>query len=164
MTSAPKARFTDKARATVSAILTHALAEELLLSSMTRGFSGTVPAFQSLHRLFADQYHQLEGWLDRLAARTCAFGTPGVKIDELVTARCVDLPEHMPEQTMVSELLALHEQLAERLRLDVDKCAQQLGDEGTADILSRLAEFHDTTAWMLRMVLHGPEAPRVGAR
>lgn len=163
MTPVAKPGFTDKARATLSAILTHALAEELLLSSTTRGFSGTVPAFQSLHKLFADQYRQLERWLDQLATRTWALGLPGAKLDELVTARCVSMPDRVPERAMVSELLSLHEQLAARLRDDVETCSHQLGDAGTADILSRLVEFHETTAWMLRMVLEGPEAARVRA-
>jgi starvation-inducible DNA-binding protein len=162
MSPAPKTGITEKARAAVSAILTHALAEELLLSSTTRDFSGTVPAFHSLHKLFADQYRQLERWLDQLATRTWALGsTPGAKMGELVAARCVALSGRVPERTMVGELLSLHEELAVRLREDVRKCSQLLGDPGTADVLTRLVEFHETNAWILRMVLEGPEPARV---
>ena len=56
---------------------------------------------------------------------------------------------------MIGELLTLHEELAKRLQDDVRKCLNELGDAGTAGILRRLVEFHETTAWMLRTVLEG---------
>jgi starvation-inducible DNA-binding protein len=164
MQPTPAVGFTTRARTTVASILNHALAEELLLSSATRSFSGTVPSFLSLHRLFVDQYHQLERWVDQLASCTWALGpaaNAASRMDELATARCVTLEERVPVGTMVSELLVLHEKLAERLREDVKKCSQTLGDPSTADVLARLVEFHETTAWMLRMVLQGPEPARV---
>ena len=163
MQPSTKAGFSERARAAVISILNHALAEELLLSSTTRDFSGTVPRFHSLHRLFADQYRQLQRWVDQLASQTWSMVSSGqaeTKMSELRAARCVDLGERMPPTTMVAELLALHEQLAESLRDDVRKCSQTLGDPATAAVLQRLVEFHETTAWMLRMVGQGPEAAR----
>lgn len=156
--------FTRRARATAAAMLNHALAEELLLSSLTRGFSGTVPHFHSLHRLFAEQYRQLERWVDQLALRIWNLGSaagPEGKMDELAAARCVTLPERVPAGTMLRELLALHESIAERLRDDVEKCSRQLGDPGTADVLAGLVEFHENTAWLLRTVLQEPEPARL---
>jgi starvation-inducible DNA-binding protein len=151
-----KPSLAEKARANVAAILTHALAEELLLSSTTRDFYANFPAFHSLHKLFADQYRQLEGWLDQLAKRTWSMGPATQdRLGELATARCVTMPERVSERTMVGELLSLHEVLAKQLQDDVRKCSHQLGDPGTADILRRLVEFHETTAWMLRTVLEG---------
>ena len=164
MAPAPKPGLNERARAGVASILRHALAEELLLTSTTRGFSGTVPNFHSLHRLFADQYRQLERWVDQLALRAWSLvpsaGAEG-KMEELAAARCVELEERVPASTMVAELLALHEQLAERLRDDVRKCSQTLGDPVTAAVLQRLVEFHETTAWLLRMVGQGVEPARV---
>ncbi len=154
--STSKPSLAEKARANVAAILTHALAEELLLSSTTRDFYANFPAFHSLHKLFADQYRQLEGWLDRLARRTWSLGSPAHgHMNELAAARCVTLPERVSERTMVGELLSLHEELAKQLQDDVRKCSHQLGDPGTAEILRDLVEFHETTAWMLRTVLEG---------
>src|SRR5947199_314319 len=140
----------EKARANAAAIVTHALAEELLLSSTTRDFYANFPAFHSLHKLFSDQYRQLERWLDQLANRTWSMGSAAHgKMAALMGARCVNLPERVSERTMVGELLSLHEDLAKQLQDDVQKCAQQLGDPGTAAILRELVEFHETTAWML---------------
>lgn len=158
MQPASKDSPTEKARPQVAAILIHALAEELVLSSTTRDFSGTVPNFHSLHKLFAGQYRQLGQWLDQLATRMWSVGgTPGAKMEALATARCMEMPERMPPRTMLGELMALHEDLARRLRGDSETCAAELGDPGTADILSRLVEFHETTAWMLRTLLETPE-------
>jgi starvation-inducible DNA-binding protein len=152
----PKTRLADKARANVASILTHTLAEELLLSSTTRDFYANFPTFHSLHRLFADQYRELERWLDQLAQRTWAMSSaPAAPMEELASARCVAFRERVGERTMIGELLGLHEELAQRLQADQRKCALQLGDPGTADILRRLVEFHETTAWMLRTVLAG---------
>lgn len=164
MPTSTKPRFSNRARAAVASILNHALAEELLLSSTTRDFSGTVPNFHSLHRLLADQYRQLERWVDQLASRTWALGPSASadnKMDELAAARCVTLRDRMPEDTMVAELLSLHEELADRLREDGRKCSHALGDPTTAGVLERLVEFHETTAWMLRMVLQGAAPARV---
>jgi len=55
-------------------------------------------------------------------------------------------------------LLARHEEMAHRLRDDIER----LPDPGTADLLLRLAEFHETTAWMLRVVSHGPDSQEIG--
>lgn len=146
----------------MAAILTHALAEELLLSSVIRDFSGAVPRFHRLHRLFSDQYRQLEHGLDQLATRAWALasGTSG-NMDELAAARCVALRERLPERAMIGELLDVHERLASRLRDDERECSQQLGDPSSADLLTRLVEFHETTAWLLRMVLEEPDSTRV---
>jgi starvation-inducible DNA-binding protein len=159
------ARLADKARANVASILTHALAEELLLSSTTREFYVNFPTFHSLHRLFADQYRQLERWLDQLAQRTWTMGNEApAPMEELASARCVSFRERVPERTMIGELLGLHEELAKRLQDDERKCSHQLGDPGTADILRHLVEFHETTAWMLRTVLEGSASTPVHGR
>lgn len=141
-------------------ILTHALAEELLLSATTREFYGSMPTFQSLHKLFADQYRQLEQWLDQLATRTWNLGSSAQgKMPALAGTRCLELRGQVPPALMVSELLTLHEQLARQLGDDA-RASRELGDAGSAAILARLVEFHETTAWMLRTVLQGPEHAR----
>jgi DNA-binding ferritin-like protein len=60
----------------------------------------------------------------------------------------------MPPQQMIDDLLGRHEELSRKLREDVSS----LGDRPTAELLQRLADFHDTTAWMLRMLLETPDS------
>ena len=38
---------------------------------------------------------------------------------------------------------------------------ERLPDAATADLLLRLVEFHETTAWMLRVVHSGPDADQL---
>jgi len=148
--------LTDKARAKVASILSHVLADELTLSATTRDFYARVtgPNFHSLHKLFDDQYRQLERWLGRIAARARAIGVGARAAEAKPTHSNPPLPG-TPARKMVGDLVTLHEQIASRLRDDVRACAGRLGDPSTAHELQRLVEFHETTAWMLRMVLDG---------
>ena len=58
---------------------------------------------------------------------------------------------------MVSELLALHEDIIVQLRADSDACVKRFGDAGTADFLTGLMERHEKAAWMLRSQLETEE-------
>lgn len=152
-----------RAREQVAKILEHALEEEVALSATMREFLTrlTGPNFHSLFRLFGDQRRQIDRWMSEISERVRAFGAGqaaraspedrayGANATEAVAAA-------VPASTLVGELLALHERIAARLRDDVARCE---GDASTASLLTKLVEFHDTTAWMLRMVLEGPEVP-----
>ena len=157
MSPSPKTSLAEKARANVAAILTHALAEELRLSTTTRYCYAKFPAFHSLHRLFADQYRQLERWVSQLASCTGTLGRgPDERMEKMaVAAPGVASPTRRPERAMIAELVSRHEELAKRLQDDMRTCLNELGDAGTAGILRRLVEFHETSAWMLRTVLEG---------
>jgi Ferritin-like domain len=54
--------------------------------------------------------------------------------------------------TMISNLLANHEQVIRTLRKDADRCEGEYGkyDMGTNDFLIGLMEKHEKMAWMLR--------------
>lgn len=143
-------------------ILNHALQEEVVLSATMREFLGRItgPNFHSLYRLFGDQCRQLDQWLGEIADRTRTFGaTARATAEERARAAnaVVNPPPARPPRDMVGELLALHEGIAARLRGDLAACG---ADAATSSLLSRLVDFHETTAWMLRMVLDGPEVPR----
>jgi starvation-inducible DNA-binding protein len=46
--------------------------------------------------------------------------------------------------------LADHEQLTRTLRVDMETCSEDFGDEGTMDFLLRLMQMHEKMAWILR--------------
>jgi starvation-inducible DNA-binding protein len=152
--------LSGKARQTLAMILNHVLEDECKLSATTRKFRWKVtgPNFHSLHRLFDEQRQQIDYWLDQVMARTRAIGVPADKVpaaDEPATH------EHsLPAGRMIGELLALHEKMARQLRADVEACGARCGDRGTADLLKRLVDFHETTAWMLRTLLDQPGTSR----
>lgn len=151
--------LTGKARETLAKILDHVLAEECSLSATTRDYRWNVsgPNFHSLHKLFDEQRRQLDEWLAQIFQRTRAVGVmEPAKIEELTRAaeEARTSGAGLPAQQMIDDLLARHEEMSRKLRDDVER----LADPGTAELLQRVADFHDTTAWMLRMLLEGPDS------
>lgn len=156
----PKSSFglTAKARETLTRILDHVLKDECSLSAATRDYRWNLrgPNLYSLHRLFDEQRRQLDFWLEQLIERTKSAGL-GVfgRIEPLSGAK-IPSGEDLPPRTMIGDLLARHEEMAHRLREDI----AQLSDPATAELLTKLLEFHETTAWMLRMLHDGPDPDR----
>jgi len=160
-TPKPSVTLTGKAREALARILDHVLAEECSLSAATRDYRWNVsgPNFHSLHKLFDEQRRQLDAWLAQIFQRTRAVGAAGPeKIEELTrAAEAGRLPSAgVPARQMIDDLLARHEEMSRKLRDDVER----LADPTTAELLQQVADFHDTTAWMLRMLLEGPDSRR----
>lgn len=160
----PQVGITGKARETLARILDHVWRDECSLSATTRQYrwSVTGPNLYSLHRLFDEQRRQLDYWLKQVGgvAKAAGFGTRETVGEPEGGAEAEPGPagarESLPPSTMIGDLLARHEEMAQRLRQDIDR----LGDPATADLLTRLVEFHETTAWMLRMLQNGPGSDR----
>lgn len=144
---------TGKARETLATILDHVLHSECLLSARTRDYrwSVTGPNLYSLHRLLDEQRRQLDYWLDRVMERARLAGFPVPARRDASSPAAIP---GLPPRTMLSDLLSRHEAMAEQLRQDIGR----LRDPGTADVLARLVDFHETTAWMLRMLHSDPGA------
>jgi starvation-inducible DNA-binding protein len=152
--------ITGKTRDTLARILDHVLKDECMLSATTRDYRWNVtgPNLYSLHRLFDEQRRQLDEWLDQLVecAKSFGFGGRSSLEQKAELAGNAVSSAGLPARTMVVDLLIRHEEMAHRLREDIDR----LGDQATADLLMRMVEFHETTAWMLRMVNHGSDSER----
>ena len=141
--------FTGKARESLAKILDHVLRDECSLSATTRDYRWNVtgPNLYSLHRLFDEQRRQLDYWLGRVIERAKAAGLAAVNLGDAPPATGAGLPP----DSMIEDLLARHEAMARQLREDIAR----LGDPGTAELLARLIDFHETAAWMLRMLHDG---------
>lgn len=132
-----------------------------MLSETMRNYLARVtgPNFHSLFRLFGDQRRQVDRWLGEITARARAISSVAwVGVEEIAQSAkdAVAAPKAVPPRNMVGELLALHEGIAARLRAELAGCA---GDSATIDLLGRVVDFHETAAWMLRMVLQGRDVP-----
>jgi starvation-inducible DNA-binding protein len=149
-----QASFTEKARDTIARVLDHVLAEECSLAARTRDYRWNVtgPNLYSLHRLFDEQRQQLDYWLDRVIERARSIGFPKERHEEPSGGTAAGLPP----RTMIGDLLARHEAMAGELRADIER----LRDPATAELLTRLVEFHETSAWMLRMLHSGAGSDR----
>jgi starvation-inducible DNA-binding protein len=153
--------LTDKARESLAGLLDRIVEDEWFILAVTRQYRWSVkgPNLYSLHRLFDEQRRQLDYWLEQVVERTKSMGSRTRK-SSLEKKASTDDPESNAEagltaRTMVGDLLHRHEEMARRLRHDIER----LRDPGTAALLSRLMEFHETTAWMLRMVVSSDSDP-----
>jgi starvation-inducible DNA-binding protein len=149
--------ITGKARQSLVRILDYVLKEECFLLATTHDYRWNVtgPNLYSLHRLFDEQRRQLDYWLDRVVERAKSIGLPKREFEK--KARRTDTAKagaRLPARSMIGDLVARHERIAGHLRDDIAR----LPDRATAELLQRLLEFHETTAWMLRMVHNGPDS------
>jgi starvation-inducible DNA-binding protein len=161
MESSGENSLTGKARDTLARILGHLLADECSLSATTRDYRWRVtgPNLYSLHRLFEEQRRQLDYWLDQLLERTRSVGLAlagGGERNSPGPGAGDPQAERLEPRSMIGDLLERHEEMARTLREDIDR----LGDPVTAQLLTRLLEFHETSAWMLRMLHDGPLSSR----
>jgi starvation-inducible DNA-binding protein len=156
-----------KARESLGAIIQQIVTDESVLSGITRHYLEKIHGsrFQSLHRLFMEQARQLDGWLGAIGERARAIGIAALqRVDfrskRSAVARVNAAP--VPVLTMIGELLRLHEQMIARLRVDAKALPECAPDSRTVDLIAGLLEYHETTAWILRLLLDSPD-PILGA-
>ncbi len=152
----------DETRLEVGQMLNLILADESVLYATTRDYHWNVtgPDFPSLHVQFEAQYTQVADWIDQVAerARAIGVGARGNFSDLAKAARSsADAGIGLSAEHMISELLALHEDLIVQLRQDSEACTTRFKDAGTADFLTGLMAAHEKSAWMLRAQLEGEE-------
>ena len=152
----------DEARLEIGQMLNLLLADEYVLYATTRDYHWNVtgPEFASLHKQFQEQFEQIAQWIDDVAerARAIGVGARGNWADLSKAARLsADPGVDLAAEHMVSELLALHEEMVVQLRADSKACTDRYKDAGTTDFLTGLMEQHEKTAWMLRAQLETEE-------
>lgn len=137
--------------------LSSILADQSTLYIKTRKFHWNVTgeSFMELHKLFENQYKELEKSIDEVAERIGKLGgkTIGTMKEFTEFTRLKETPNKYPAQKeMIRELLGDHETLIRELRNDIDSCTEG-DDAGTADFLTGLMEKHESMAWILRRYL-----------
>lgn len=134
------------------------LSDEMTLYIKTRKFHWNVAgeSFMELHKLFEAQYSELEIIIDEVAERINKLGgkTIGTMNEFTLLTRIVEHPNKYPvKSAMISELLSDHEMIISELRKDIDICADECHDLGTADLLTGILQQHESIAWILRRYL-----------
>jgi len=155
----PEIGITEKHLHKSIALLSTILSDEMTLYVKTRKFHWNVSgeSFMELHKLFQNQYTELEETIDLVAERITKLGGKTIgtmkEFGELTTLR--ESPDKYPSQKeMMKELLGDHETVIIELRKDIDVCNDQNKDAGTVDFLTGIMEQHETTAWVLRRYLN----------
>ena len=139
-------------------LLSVVLSDEMILYIKYRKFHWNVSgqSFMELHKLFEDHYNQLEKIIDEVAERISKLGgkTMGTAVEFAKHTRLQEMPNKYPHQKeMMIELLADNEMLITEIRKDIDICSDDNHDAGTADLLTRIIQQHETMAWILRRYL-----------
>jgi starvation-inducible DNA-binding protein len=151
----PKIGIAEEHLQKVNNLLSVVLSDEMTLYVKTRKFHWNVAgeSFMELHKLFESQYSELEVVIDAVAERIGKLGgkTIGTMNEFSLLSRIVEHPNEYPvKKSMLAELLSDHEILIAELRKDIDLCANEYHDAGTADLLTGILQQHETIAWILR--------------
>lgn len=154
----PKIGITEKNMSKSIDLLSVVLADEHVLYIKTRKFHWNVAgeSFMELHKLFQEQYTELEEVIDEVAERINKLGgkTIGTMKEYCEITKLKEHAKKYPEQKdMLKELLEDNETLIISLRKDVEDATDNIKDAGTADFLIGLMEQHETIAWKLRRYL-----------
>ena len=154
----PEIGISPKNLDSVVKLLSVGLANSMTLYIKTRKFHWNVSgeSFMELHKLFENQYKQLEESIDEIAERIGKLGAKTIgtmqEYSEIKTLK--ESPNKYPTQNeMIKELLKDHEAIIVKLRGDIDLCTETYKDVGTADFLTALIQDHETIAWTLRRYL-----------
>lgn len=139
-------------------LLSVLLSDEMTLYVKTRKFHWNVSgeSFMEQHKLFQSQYTELEEIIDEVAERINKLGGKTIgTMDEFISmTRIKESPNHYPVQKdMLVELLSNHETLIAELRKDIAVINETSHDVGTADLLTKIIQQHETIAWILRRYL-----------
>ncbi len=154
----PEIGITEKHLDTTISVLGVILADEMMLYVKTRKSHWNVigNSFMELHKLFEGQYSEQEKTIDLVAERISKLGGKaiGTMKEFLEHTRLNEKPAQFPSQkVMMQELLADHESLVVGLRRDIEICGEDGKDAVTADLLTKIMEQHESTAWVLRRYL-----------
>ena len=143
-------------RETIAAGLARLLADSYSLYLKTHNYHWNVegPQFNTLHRMFEDQYTELAAAVDEIAERIRALGVkaPGsYSAFAGLTAIAEGSGEESAEE-MIRQL-AVGQETVVRTAREAFPAADDAHDEPTADLLTQRMQIHEKNAWMLRSML-----------
>ncbi len=155
----PQIGISEKHLSVSIEMLSTILADEMVLYVKTRKFHWNVSgeSFMELHKLFQNQYTELEETIDLVAERISKLGgkTIGTMHEFANLTRLKESPNKYPNQKdMMKELLSDYETLIVEIRKDIETCNEKNKDAGTVDFLTTVMEQHESTAWVLRRYLN----------
>lgn len=138
-------------------LLSVVLADAVVLYTKTRKFHWNVSgnSFMELHKLFENNYAELETIIDDTAERINELGgkTIGTMKEFLELTNLKENPKTYPNQKeMITELLSDYEKIITSIRKFVTNLDKS-DDYGTVDFLTGLLEQNEKTAWILRRYL-----------
>jgi starvation-inducible DNA-binding protein len=122
----------------------------LYLKTQNYHWNVTGPAFRDLHLLFEGQYQDLAAAADEIAERMRALGekAPASFTAFSKLAKVKEENGNPDYKAMLKNLAQDNQTVAETCEALI-KSAQEIGDEGTADLGIRRIQVHQKNIWML---------------
>jgi starvation-inducible DNA-binding protein len=126
----------------------------LYLKTQNYHWNVTGPHFSQLHTLFETQYTDYAAAVDEIAERIRSLGekAPG---SYSAFAKLAKIREETgsPDYKAMIKNLAQDNQTAAETAEALVKAAQEIGDEGSADLGIRRVQVHQKNSWMLNALL-----------
>lgn len=138
--------------------LTQALAdtEVLYVKTMNVHWNIVDPNFYGIHTLLDEQYNSLKVAGGKIAERIRTYGVPviGSMREFLAHTRLGETKgDQVVQVAALKDLISDHEALIRQLRQDIERCTEDYGDQGAADLLIARLQGHQEMSWMLRASL-----------
>lgn len=134
------------------------LASAFMLSLNAKRYHWMVtgPHFRDYHLRFDDLHEAVQATVDELAERVRMLGGIPIHAPGQIERRSL-IPSSDPDRelsapAMVKEALQSLEQIIGFMHEGIE-LANQAGDPGTADLLTRFVQVHQKEAWFLRSML-----------
>ena len=130
------------------------LASAIVVALNAKRYHWTVagPHFRDYHLRFEELYLAADGTVDELAERIRMLGGVPIhapaQIEALSRAKVSDPTKTLDAKAMVQEALKNEERVIASMHKGID-LANQAGDPGTADLLTRFVQAHQKEAWFL---------------
>jgi starvation-inducible DNA-binding protein len=133
--------------------LSSILADNFVLYAKTLNFHWNVVGerFYQLHKLFEEQYGELDAANDELAERIRMLGekTPASLKSFLSLTSLKEVEGSLTGNQMLEALVKDHETIIKKLHESI-AFANDHSDEGTGDLLIQRLRSHEKMAWFLR--------------
>jgi starvation-inducible DNA-binding protein len=155
----PSIGISEKKIKSSATILTQLLANEMTLYVKTRKAHWNVSgeSFMELHKLYENQYKQLEAYIDEIAERVGKLGhnAIGTLSEFLKFTTIKENPgKNFSTKETLKELLHDHEIIIVELREQVTIRTENSNDVVTNDFLIGIMEKHESIAWIVRRYLN----------
>ena len=126
----------------------------LYLKTHNYHWNVTGPMFETLHKMFEEQYQALADAVDSIAERIRALGfhAPGTYAEFGKLAAIKEEAGVPDAETMIQRLLEGHE-TAVRTARSLLPAIGRAHDEPSLNLVSDRMQAHEKTAWMLRSML-----------
>lgn len=130
------------------------LASAIVVALNAKRYHWTVagPHFRDYHLRFEELYLAADGTVDELAERVRMLGGVPIhapaQIEALSKAKVSDPTKTLEAKGMVQEALKNEERVIASMHKGIE-LANQAGDPGTADLLTRFVQAHQKEAWFL---------------